>query len=83
MGDGDDVLNIESPSLISAHRLGRGDDQFFNLPFEDATPIQFEGIWGDEGDDLIYGAHKAAIRTRLFGNQGNDKIVGGDEAGIQ
>ena len=42
--------------------------------------MQTEIIWGEQGNDLIYGSHKVTGTNQfLHGNEGDDKIILGDD----
>ena len=52
------------------------------MPFADvaAAPNVQEHMYGGTGNDLLYGSHKVTgAAYKLFGDAGDDKIIGGED----
>jgi uncharacterized delta-60 repeat protein len=76
-GDGTaNTLDFRAAELVNVKYVdgADGNDTIYasNLPV--AFPL-FEGYFGDDGSDTLYGG---AAPARLFGENGNDRLVGGD-----
>ena len=61
LGDGDDVYFTNQPDR-NRIMAGPGDDIVYSLPYDEKTlEMVNEVMWGEEGNDLLYGSHKVTM----------------------
>ena len=58
---------------------GYGDDMILAQDLDDTVGGTRARIYGNEGNDKIYGIHRLSTLSRLEGNDGDDKLISGEE----
>ena len=81
---GDDVFYLPTDTGSDMYWSGgEGDDRWVVPDYENTASKngydQYHG--GGKGDDLIYGTHKSNKSTFMWGEEGNDKLIAGDDVG--
>ena len=83
-GRGDDIINLPGSFIGNAASQirvfgGYGDDMILAKSVDDTAGGPSARLYGDEGNDKIYGIHKLSNLSRLEGNDGDDKLISGEE----
>ena len=74
-GSGADEITVSGPGHAVVFG-GTGNDTIYGSTNDDNGPPLFRFLYGDDGDDVIYGG--SAGLDWLVGGEGNDSIYGGD-----